>query len=211
MIDLNKLWFTSDTHFGHKNILKYCYNSRKVSFVDGRESPVNIFTENGADPKQYLEEHNEFLINRWNESIEPGDTVYHLGDFSYLKEEECIKLIERLNGNIHLIEGNHDKAMSSKVRAKFQWVKQMYELRVFDPEMDVYQYIIMCHFPFESWDKKYHGSWHCHGHSHGLLPSANNQARLDVGVDCNDLRPFSYEQIKEIMTTKVLPTTPSQP
>ncbi len=73
-----------------------------------------------------------------------------------------------------------------------------------DEEMDGKQKIILCHYPIESWDCKYHGSWHLHGHSHGLTPSLDSMARLDVGVDAQKYQPISYEEIKYVMTNKAL-------
>lgn len=75
-------FFTSDTHFRHKNIITY--NKR---------------------PFESLEEHDEALISNWNKKVSPSDTVYHLGDFSFGNPYDY-KI--RLNGNIVLIKGNHD-------------------------------------------------------------------------------------------------------
>lgn len=78
-------WFISDTHFGHKNILEY---------------------EKEARPFKTVEEMNEYIIHRWNDVVRDEDTVYHLGDFCFGKDN--IRLAGRLKGRKLLILGNHD-------------------------------------------------------------------------------------------------------
>lgn len=80
--------FCSDTHFHHKNVIRY--SSRPFSSV---------------------EEMNEALINNWNKVVNPGDTVYHLGDFALCSLTQLEKILARLNGEIHIITGNHDKVI----------------------------------------------------------------------------------------------------
>jgi len=78
-------WFTSDHHFGHKNILEY---------------------EKEARPFATIEEMHETLIERWNSVVNPNDIVYHLGDFCFGKKNLIIA--KRLNGKKKLVMGNHD-------------------------------------------------------------------------------------------------------
>lgn len=78
-------WFTSDTHFGHKNILEY---------------------EKEARPFATVEEMNEQLIDNWNDTVRPKDIVFHLGDFAFGAVN--VAIADRLNGNKRLIMGNHD-------------------------------------------------------------------------------------------------------
>lgn len=78
--------FTSDTHFGHFNIIKYCNRP---------------FVSKG--------EMNDEIIRRWNAKVNPTDTVYHLGDFAFGSAAYTKMLLERLNGKIVLIRGNHDR------------------------------------------------------------------------------------------------------
>lgn len=80
-----EVWFTSDTHFGHKNILEY---------------------EKEARPFETVEEMNEALISNWNDTVRPKDIVWHLGDFAFGRSN--IELAGRLNGRKRLIMGNHD-------------------------------------------------------------------------------------------------------
>lgn len=175
------IFFISDTHFGHKNILKYCNR-----------------------PFDSIEEHDEALIQNWNEMVKPGDRIYHLGDFGFCsKTEHLERILKRLSGQKFFIRGNHDKQIKGNLLGYFEKVESLMELSVPDAEMDLKQKIVLCHYPIESWNKRHHGSWHLHGHCHGALPSADYQARVDVGVDVWDYRPVSYEEIKLHMTGKV--------
>jgi calcineurin-like phosphoesterase family protein len=84
-------WFTSDTHYGHKNILEY---------------------EKEARPFQTLEEMHDVLVDRWNAVVGINDIVFHLGDFAFGKHN--IQIASRLKGKKRLILGNHDKYSTSE-------------------------------------------------------------------------------------------------
>ena len=174
------IFFTADTHFGHKNILRYCKR-----------------------PFDSTHDHDQTLIKNWNSVVDSKDTVYHLGDFGLAKRGYLIQILKQLNGHIRFIRGNHDKEMKGSALFFVEELKGLYELSITDEEMDVKQKIIMCHFPLEVWNKKHWGSWHLHGHCHGGIPSPPTMARLDVGVDTNSFAPISYEDVKFIMTRKV--------
>jgi calcineurin-like phosphoesterase family protein len=83
---MNEIYFVSDTHFHHRNIIRYSNR-----------------------PFDSVEEMNEALIVNWNSRVKPTDTVYHLGDVGFCNVEKLDRIIARLNGRIHLTPGNHDK------------------------------------------------------------------------------------------------------
>lgn len=79
-------WFTSDTHFFHNNVIRYCDR-----------------------PFKNVKEMHKALIDNWNKYVKPEDTVIHLGDFSMTVKSSVIKeLRDQLNGTIVLVKGNHD-------------------------------------------------------------------------------------------------------
>lgn len=84
------IWLISDTHFKHKNILKYT-----------------------SRPFSSIEEMDEKLISNWNNIVKQEDTVYHMGDFALTTKKERKKYFDVLNGKIILIKGSHDQDMAS--------------------------------------------------------------------------------------------------
>ena len=189
-------WFTSDTHFWHRAIIGYC----------NRPIPQWMNTQ------EQVEEMNKQLIANWNSKIAPQDEVYHLGDFAFCGVQKGLEILEQLNGIKYLIRGNHDNGLAKKEGFKqhFEWIRDYYELHVHDVHQDeadetvfhqYHQSIILCHFPILSWNGMSHGTWHLHGHCHGSLPPTR-MMRKDVGVDTNQLMPYNYEEIKNIMAMK---------
>jgi calcineurin-like phosphoesterase family protein len=141
---------------------------------------------------------NEDLINKWNEKIGPNDTVHHLGDFAYgpmAKDPYQVQtLLSRLNGKVHLIMGNHDEQISHVIKYnKWESVKWL-DYLTFDK-----QKIVLCHYPMKSWRSSYHGSWMLFGHCHGTLPDEGVGKTFDIGVDCHNFEPLSYEEVRKIM------------
>jgi len=165
-------FFTADTHFGHANIIKYCNR-----------------------PFKNINEMDETLIENWNSKISKHDNVYHLGDFAFREPETVLKYIDRLNGNIFLIKGNHDR-INHQIKDKFVWVRDMSEIKVNGIN------ITLCHFAMKVWNKSHHGAWHLYGHSHGTLPDDINSLSIDVGVDANNFMPLNFEDIKIRMGNK---------
>jgi calcineurin-like phosphoesterase family protein len=179
---MNDIYFTSDTHFGHANIIKYCNR-----------------------PFESVEENDECLITQWNARVRPGDRVYHLGDFAFGDARYVKNIIRRLNGQIHFIFGNHDKVIdrNKDVQDMFASCQTYKEVAVTDPDLGKRHKLVLFHYPIEIWNKRHHGAWHLHGHSHGKCPSPEWQPRVDVGVDVWNYTPVSYEEVKKHMSKKV--------
>ena len=102
---MGEVFFTSDTHFNHANIIKYCKR-----------------------PFASVEEMNGEMISRWNKVVRPRDTVYHLGDFALGLATEWPKLFAQLNGaKKMLIRGNHDRAAKKMLEVGFTEVQNELE------------------------------------------------------------------------------------
>jgi calcineurin-like phosphoesterase family protein len=178
-METNTIFFTSDHHFGHKNIIEF-----------------------SKRPFASVEEMNETMITRWNEKVGKDDTVYHLGDFALMSSGKTRQLIGRLNGKIHLITGNHESSALDCAN-EFTWVKDYHELTVPDP--DGYKgerFLVLFHYAMRVWNASHYGSWHLYGHSHGDLAYDETSLSFDIGVDCHDFYPLSYEEVKAIMAKK---------
>lgn len=99
------IWFISDTHFNHANILKFTRE-------DG--SKVRDF--------ESLEHMNQTMIDNWNSVVKKGDKVYHLGDVFFGSKQDFAKLWPKLNGSKRLVVGNHDDTMHMSMGGFFQKV-----------------------------------------------------------------------------------------
>ena len=162
------LYWTSDTHFFHKGIIRL-----------------------SKRPFDSVEHMNASLIANWNARVGKLDTVIHVGDMLFGNSKKWNEVLDQLNGEIILVEGNHDRMNNpnSTTRARFKSIHSILELDVAG------QFVHVCHYPMLSWRDRQRGSIHAHGHSHGgtareivcpvdgtvLVPPCR---RLDVGVDC---------------------------
>ena len=172
---MNKFFVTSDQHFNHENIIKYC--DRHFSSV---------------------EEMNEEMIKRWNTVVSKDDTVFVLGDFFMGRLTEIEDILSRLNGHIMLVEGNHDKDNRITTMTLYGNVKNLGPLFIMD-----YRgiNIVMCHYPinFDLRDMVSRTSKKMvflYGHIHNLAPKGLDRGCFyHVGVDTNDFTPVNLDSI----------------
>jgi calcineurin-like phosphoesterase family protein len=174
--------FTSDTHFGHGGILRL---SRRAF--------------------QSVTEMDTALIAAWNAVVAPGDTVYHLGDFCFRNARPAPDYLAELNGEVHLIVGNHDGATLSRHAASFASVNQIREISLNGKS------IVLCHYPMREWHGCWRGAWHLFGHVHGRLNHEPVGYSLDVGVDSNRFRPWRFEEIEALFAARVNPFSDVRP
>lgn len=191
MKERQNIWFISDTHFSHKNIVKYTK----------RPEIMGLDIENDME---WLNKHDEWLINKWNETVKKKDIVYILGDFSFASAENTEKILNRLHGKKHLILGNHDGVISDSLKRYFESVSQIKEL-IFKqnpayPFLEETFTMILCHYPILSWNKRNYGSCMVHGHCHGTMNQYNvesGELRLDVGLD-SDFMNYNFISLEEL-------------
>ena len=177
-------WFTSDVHFFfHKNIIKYANR-----------------------PFEDVKSMNEAIIRNWNNVVKNGDNIYSLGDFAFGKIGYVKDILSRLNGNIHLINGNHDDVIIDNKRELLDSgmvasISDYKEIRVNG------QFICLFHYGARVWNRSHRGSWMLYGHSHGSLPPYGKS--VDVGVDATfilngrtEYRPYSFLEIKQFMDSR---------
>ena len=180
----NKVYFTADTHFNHANIIKFC------------NRPFND-----------VEQMNETLINNWNCVVSKDDTVFHLGDFCLGGAAEWTRLLDRLNGKIYLILGNHDlKNIRQGFIQRFEHVSMQMFITVDKQKM------YLSHYPFLCFEGGYKEVWQLFGHVHTRKNNTGIDAerlqylyptQYDVGVDNNDFKPVSFEEVKSIVDRQV--------
>jgi calcineurin-like phosphoesterase family protein len=159
------LYFTSDTHFGDPRVLR----------IDRR-------------PFASIPAHDEALVARWNAVVAPDDEVWHLGDFALGPPPDAIAaLLARLNGRKHLMIGNND-GPATLAATGWASVQHYAEMVVDDTPL------VLCHYPFRTWNRMGSGVIDLHGHSHGRLRPAPRQ--YDVGVDVWDFAPVTLATIR---------------
>ena len=158
------VFFTSDTHFGHGGALGlYRRPFASVSAM------------------------NEALVERWNETVGPGDVVWHLGDFAIRQRPEVVEeLLARLNGRKHLVDGNNDPPATRELDG---WESEQPYAEIAVEGIS----LVLCHYPFRSWRGMGKGWVNLHGHSHGRLKPQPRQ--FDVGVDVWGFRPVTLDEI----------------
>lgn len=187
--DTSNLFFTSDHHFAHANIIKFCDRP----FAD-------------------VQEMDAVLIDRWNEVVPPDGLVFHLGDFTLMDGETANEYFRLLNGRIKVLSNpwHHDKRWSAEERAytsrsghPVELLPPMVVLEIHKADETTLRIgsvvITLCHYPLAEWDRKHYNAWHLHGHSHGRHQYPEPVFALDVGVDINEwgFAPVSFERISE--------------
>lgn len=168
------IYFISDTHFGHYNIIRLCNR-----------------------PFSSLEEMNETLIENWNRKVTNRDTIYILGDL-FFRATEVTPILERLKGQKHLIVGNHDSSWMKDVDLNryFKRVELMMELH------DGKRQMTLCHYPMLSWraDQK---TYMLYGHIHNNIqddywPLILRRPRmLNASVEVNNYEPVTFDELVE--------------
>lgn len=167
----DRIFISSDIHFSHQKILEYNPETRGMFAT--------------------VEEMNEAIIERWNQTVGVDDHTFILGDVSMGDVSLAPGYIARLNGSKTLILGNHDRSLM-KVDGVQSLFHGIYDYLCF--EYSRKQAVIMFHYPIQNWDGKYHGSIHLHGHCHGAPTGISGRIK-DIGMDCNNLYPFCLDEL----------------
>lgn len=192
---MSEVYFTSDPHFGHQKVIEYCNR-----------------------PYTTKEEMDKDLIEKWNNTVRPEDTLYVLGDFS-LSKHAVRDITPQLNGQKHLIMGNHDWCHPIRAKEKpivMERFKNMYleagfaSVKLIDNiEIDKTN-IILHHMPYRNdghderylnWRLEDKGSWLLHGHVHKTWKTRNKM--INVGVDVWDYKPVHIDEIAKIIKEKI--------
>jgi calcineurin-like phosphoesterase family protein len=172
------LFFTSDPHYWHANIIRFCDR-----------------------PFASMEQMVEALIVNHNRVVKPSDDVWFLGDLFFCREDVAHRLLDRLNGRLHLVMGNHDKviARSPSLQQRFASVHEHRAYLNISIRGEALN-LVLDHYPMHSWNKAYHGAYNLHGHVHSKVACDGVHRRYDVGVDANDYTPVSIEHIHRTLS-----------
>lgn len=179
----NEIFFTSDLHFWHKNVIEFCNR-----------------------PWPDVEAMNQGLIDNWNSVVGDKDAVFICGDLFFCGKQKAKEIAAQLKGDKYWILGNHDWGKIPERRAEefgFKFMGPSYELKLHGTK------VLLSHFPYtgdHTDDPRYlehrlkdQGDWLLHGHVHNAWKIKGNQ--INVGVDVWDYKPVSAGQILEVMNT----------
>lgn len=128
-------YYISDLHLGHNNVLGF----------DKR-------------PFSTVEEMDQHIVEKWNQTVSDSDEVYILGDV-FWKNDLADEILPKLKGQKHLMVGNHDR-INNNMRKRYTSIQEY--KRIKDNGRDV----VLCHYPIAHWDGQFHGSYHLYGHIH---------------------------------------------
>lgn len=197
------IWFTSDTHYDHKNICR----------------GVSQWPDKARDTRDYdtLDQMNDVIVNNINSCVMQDDILYHLGDWSFGGIQNIPVFRRRLLcQNIHLVYGNHDENIlkNKEIRnqsilintAEFNYSSLAQEY--FSSTQGLLQFrdehgqeFTLCHYALQIWEHSHKGSINLYGHSHGRLPDSGLR-QMDVGMDANNMMPISIDQVKKILNKR---------
>ena len=172
-------WFTSDWHLDHKNIIKYSNR-----------------------PFDDVYKMNDAIIQNCNDCVHEDDNLFFLGDFAFTKDINSIVYFRKRIKckNFYFILGNHDKEI---IRYQHTILKNVFNIVGHYQEYNFNGTpTVLCHYAFRTWNKAHHGSYHLYGHSHGTLQEDPQSRSFDVGVDCWDFKPVSWNQVVNKMSAK---------
>ncbi len=206
------IWFTADTHFGHKKISfyakrKFCLNEEEQKVLDliWKEKKV---ASDWCPSWESTSKMDEYILDKINENVKKDDVLWHLGDFCYAKREDYLKQAkkyrEKINcKNVFLIKGNHDL---NGIESVFDECYEKYELKIEN------KLVILDHYSHAFWNKSHSGSWMLYGHAHGsaekwLDENMPSRLSMDVGIDnifsiFGEYRPVSFFEINQLFKDK---------
>lgn len=176
----------SDTHDGHKNMTE--------------EGSAHFTTKR---PFKNVTQMREALIANWNAQVKKDDIVYHLGDVCMGQSQHWNSFLDRINGRIRLIRGNHDDRLIEQCAYRFEWIKDYYEWHTQDPNTNQKIMLVLSHYPLLTWNKAGKGAIMVHGHCHNNITEKYNTGtrRIDVGVDnpVMNFAPISLKRLCKLM------------
>lgn len=167
------IYYISDTHLGHKNIIRLC-----------------------SRPFKSVGEMDETIVSNWNAKLSDNDHVYVVGDFSFKGSDPPQQYLKRLRGHKHLIIGNHDRKLinNKEAMAYFESVDDLLTIN------DSGKQVVLCHYPLAEWDCYYRNAYHVFGHIHNNKNAAyeftkQTERAFNAGVEINNYEPVDFDEL----------------
>ncbi len=189
-------WIISDTHFGHKNIIRFTKPDGSPIRPGYTPAPTRAFVR-----FRDIEHHDECLIDEWNKAVGPNHRVYMLGDFG-----RPLELCSRLNGKKVLILGNHDDVHDPRALGKY--FEQVLAWRVWGEEVGFDYPVVASHFPLHADERKPAvRRINVHGHIHEkIITRANGMVDpwyINVCVEHTNHGPMAWDTLVKLVKSRV--------
>lgn len=205
----NNTRFIGDTHFGHSNVVKFdksIFWSKEARDLDDKIKNTSDRTEldrlkklERVELSKNVREQDEEIIKNWNRVVTDKDQmVIHTGDFTFYDGEDIENILNRLNGRIILIKGNHEQPImkNPKIRDRFFMIRDYLEVFIEG------QRICLFHYPVHEWNQAHRGAWMVHGHTHINDDYDTSYKRCNIGCMNWDYSPVSFQQLQIFMAAK---------
>lgn len=205
---IERIWITSDTHYGHKNICRGTTEwdlSKRASRTGGNVLGVRDFDT--------VEEMNQAIVNGIN-IVPENDILFHLGDWSFGGEQNVMAFWKQIKcQTIFFVQGNHDQHIEKYKSQMNGWHSEgtsENHKNGISPDFGFHQYVelqigkhmkfCLFHFPIESWNEIGRSSYHLHGHMHWQGDKRfGNGRKMDIGMDGNGLRPYRLVDVIDLL------------
>lgn len=168
-------FYIADCHFGDAQVIAFSHR-----------------------PFNSVEEMDEVMMKRWNQTVKTSDDVYIVGDLMY-RTDDPEKYLRRLNGRLHLILGNHDRLLQEMPRIRSYFC----EIAQYAVIQDHRHRIVLFHYPMLEWEGFYYGTWHIYGHIHNHPSLTQERIKqlpkaLNCGADVVGFRPCTFDELVAI-------------
>lgn len=168
------IFYTSDLHFGHENVIKYCNR-----------------------PFKSTDEMDGCLIKNWNSRVMPNDTVFIVGDLIYRTTKSPEWYLQQLHGTKYLIRGNHERYLDNETFDSSRYFADVSQYMVIS---DGGKRIVLFHYPICEWYGMNRGNLHIFGHVHSpnsptFKIMCQRDGAYDTGVDLNFYMPVTLEEL----------------
>lgn len=144
----------------------------------------------------HTQAHDRAMMEGWNKAVHPRDVVVVCGDMFWSNYPRVEEYWNALNGSKIMVKGNHDRWLK-KVKVPY---RRIYSKLIKREEGNTY--VVACHYPLRSWNRKRYGALHVHGHCHGKI--VPHWRMMDIGVDVakvmfDEWRPFSLNEVNYLL------------
>jgi len=164
---LRKIWVTSDTHFSHKNMLKFTKEDGSLVRPEFRD----------------VHHMNDEIITRWNETVGDDDIIYHLGDIGF-NQSDLATILPCLKGHKRLLLGNHDNFDMSFYSDHFEKIGVVRQ----------FGKVLLSHYPVHI-DPNDHHSYELNIHGHIHHQPAPTKKHVNVSVEKTDYTPVLLDRL----------------